>query len=187
MRHRVAPCALALAAAAILISTPAVARAQEEAPEEVSAARLIEDGIAMDGRTVVVWGELVGDYGFRADGHVWAQLNQDSYSVEPLLEDGPLTGSNRGIAIRLPEELVAPLDGPGRYWRRGPVVEVTGVWRFHDPDRAGESYLDVEGLTVIEPARPLDESPNWFVYGLAVVLLVVAAGLWLLVRRDREG
>ena len=56
-----------------------------------------------------------------------------------------LAGANLGIGVRFPAELWPGFDSPGGYRVRGPVVELTGIWRYHDPERGGESYLDVTG------------------------------------------
>lgn len=128
------------------------------------------------GEEVVVTGELVGDYGVRGDGFTWAQLNGDTYAVTPLLEGGEFSGANVGIGIRMPHALAAGLDAPGGYRTRGPLVTVAGRWRFHDPDRGGESYLDVTTLALVEPGRSLSEpvSAGPYLAGLALVALAVA-------------
>ena len=137
---------------------------------EVEVNDLVNDPATYQGPVVVV-GELIGDFGFRRDGSMWTQLNDDSYTFEPVLDDGPLTGSNVGIAVRIPTAIAEELDPPGGYRVRGPVVEVTGIWRYHDPDRSGESYLDVVELAVAEPGRGLSEHPNYLV-GVAGLVLI---------------
>jgi hypothetical protein len=102
---------------------------------------------------------------------MWTQLNDDSYAFEPVLENGPLTGGNIGVAVRIPTAIAEELDAPGGYRVRGPVVEVTGTWRYHDPDRAGESYVDVVELTVMAPGRGLTEHPNYLVGAAGLVLV----------------
>lgn len=138
---------------------------------------LVERGPELAGLEVTVVGEFVGDYGNRRDGFTWTQINGDSYADTPILEGGPLTGSNVGVGVRFATELTKNLDPPGGYLVVGPIVEVTGIWKYHDPGRSGESYLEVTSLTVVAPGRALSEPPNWIVYGLGMVLLVGAATL----------
>jgi hypothetical protein len=62
-------------------------------------------------------------------------------------------------------------------------VQLTGTWRFHDPDRGGESYLEVRSLIVVEPGRHIDEKVNWAVLLSGLVVIGLAAGLWQVRRR----
>jgi hypothetical protein len=158
------------------------------AAEEVTVLEIVELASELGGEEVTVEGELVGDYGFRGDGWTWAQLNGDPYVFQPIREGGLPLGSNVGIGIRLPTELAEGLDPPGGYRNRGPVVRVTGIWKYHDPERQGESYLEVESLSVREPGRQFDEEANWSVFVLGVVLLAAASFVAYLPRRDgRKG
>ncbi len=152
----------------------------------VSAAALVADGEGFSGMEVTVVGELVGDYGFRNDGTVWAQLNGDSYAIRPIAEGGPLRGSNVGIGIRMPADLAANLDPPGRYRRVGPIVSVTGIWRYHDPNRQGESFLDVSALVVDTPGRNLAEHPDWVLYGAALAFAAIAGVVGIVYVRERD-
>lgn len=152
----------------------------------VGAETLLAESAAWDGRTVEVEGELVGDYGWRRDGTVWVQLNDDSYARQALVDGGPLTGPNVGIGIRMDRELATPLGPIGRYRTEGPLVRVSGTWRHHDPSRGGESYLDVTSLTVVAPGRSLVEGPDWWALIGGSVLIAVSLGLeWQ--RRVRAG
>jgi hypothetical protein len=157
-------------------SVPAVA--------QVPVSVLISDPAQYKG-TVTVQGELVGDYGYRSDGTVWTQLNDDSYAREPLLEGGERTGGNVGIGVRIPADLVAGLDPPGGYRKRGPLVQLTGQWEYHDPDRGGESYLDVTELVLIEPGREFGEGISYPAVIIGAALIAAAGVLWL--RRPRSG
>ncbi|MCP4966365.1 MAG: hypothetical protein GY926_14170 [bacterium] len=159
------------AALVLLLSLVGVPAASGQ--ESVDVADLLEAPIDYIGEVSVV-GELIGDYGFRSDDSMWTQLNDDSYAFDPVLDDGALTGGNIGVAVRIPAELAASLDPPGGYRVRGPVVEATGVWKYHDPDRGGETYIDVVGLTVVESGRGLTEHPTWLVGAFGFVLIAYA-------------
>ena len=146
------------------------------AAEEVTVFEIIDMAAQFAGEELTVEGELVGDYGFRNDGWMWTQLNGDAYVAAPLREGGPPVGANIGIGVRIPVELAEGLDPPGGYRNRGPVVRVTGIWKYHDPERQGESYLEVEALTVTEAGRQLDEGANWTAL-ISGSLLLAAAGI----------
>lgn len=149
------------------------------AAEEVSVSDLIEMAAELSGEEVTVDGELIGDYGIRDEGWMWTQLNDDLYARHPIREGGPLQGANIGIGIRIPARLAKDLDPPGGYRHRGPLVSVTGTWKYHDPERQGESYLEVSSLVVIEPGRRLSEGPDWRVYVAGLLLVGAAAVTWL--------
>jgi hypothetical protein len=152
----------------------------------VSAAELLENGERFSGQEVTVVGELVGDYGFRSDGTVWTQLNSDSYAIRPIVAGGPLRGANVGIGIRMPADLANDLDPPGQYRLVGPIVAVTGIWRYHDPQRQGETFLDVTALAVDTPGHDLSEHPNWGIYGAAFAFAAIAGVVSVAYVRERD-
>lgn len=168
-------------AAFMLIPVPGLAA------QEISVSEVIDRAAELDGEVTSVRGELVGDFGKRDDGWTWTQLNGDVYVDAPIREGGAPQGSNTGIGVRIPTELMTDLGPPGGYRYRGPVVRVEGEWRYHDPERQGESYLQVESLVVVEPGYPLTEEVNWLPAVLGLVLVTMAALLALLTgRRDED-
>lgn len=153
----------------------------------VSVSDLLANGEAYNNTPITVEGELVGDYGFRRDGFMWTQLNDDSYAREALVNGGPRTGANTGIGVRMPSSLGEDLDPVGGYRLEGPLVQLGGIWRYHDPERGGETYLDAADLVVIEGGRRLQEGPDWSVFALGVVLIGSSLVLWYQRRRSAEG
>lgn len=160
--------------AAIVLLAPVSPAAAAEDGVQVTVGELLQNAAVVKGR-VVVQGELIGDYGFRSDGSMWTQLNGDTYAYEPVLDGGKLTGGNVGVAVRIPEAIARSLDKPGGYRVRGPLVKIVGQWEYHDPNRGGESYIDVLTLEVLEPGRGLVEHPNYWVLASGLVLIAAAA------------
>jgi len=158
---------------AVLMMPAAPALAQE-----VGVSQLLAESPDWSGREITIDGELVGDYGFRGDGWMWTQLNDDSYVDHPTREGINPVGGNIGVGVRVPSDLAVGLDHPGGYHHRGPVVRITGIWRHHDPGRQGESYLDVESLAVIQPGRALDEGVVWWTVIVGSGLALVSGVLW---------
>lgn len=152
----------------------------------VSVSDLLADGQAYDNTPITVEGELVGDYGFRRDAFMWTQLNDDSYARDALVNGGPRTGANTGIGVRMPSAFGDDLDPAGGYRLEGPLVQLEGIWRYHDPDRGGETYLDVDDLIVIEDGRRLEEGPDWSVFAVGVVLIGASLALWYRRRRTAD-
>lgn len=178
MRARLA--AVVAAGILVLVASPVAAQVA------VRAADLLEAPQDYDGMVVVVEGELVGDYGYRSDGTVWTQLNDDPYARAPIAAGGPPAGGNVGVGVRIPRALVDELDPPGGYRRRGPLVRVEGIWRYHDPATGGNTYLDVLSLTVVEPGLELEEGPDWFGIVVGGALLGLAAAAWMSYRSIRD-
>jgi opacity protein-like surface antigen len=156
------------------------------AVDMVDAATLQEIPQAFSGKQIQITGELIGDYGFRDDGTVWTQLNDDPYATKPLRDGGRLSGSNIGIGVHGDAGLFENLDPPGRYDRAGPLVTVTGTWRFHDPNRSGETYLEIQTLTVDRAGVPLSQSMSTTTLIVGVLFLFAAAGV-LVSARSRLG
>lgn len=174
-----------LAFAGVLILVLLQAIPAQAAADTVSGAALLSSPEKFDGKQVTISGELIGDYGFRNDGHVWAQLNDDAYALAPLRDGGSLRGGNIGIAIRATADLFEGLDPPGRYRTVGPIVRVTGTWRYHDPGRGEETYLEVSTLSLLQPGRPVTESQWPGVPVIGILLILAAAGLLVFGSRRR--
>ncbi len=164
-----------------LLALPRTALARGS--ELVPVSQLVDDGARFDNTEITVEGELVGDYGFRDDGFMWTQINDDSYAREALVDGGPRTGTNVGVGVRMPSALGEGLDPVGGYRLEGPLVQLTGIWRYHDPDRGGESYLEVGELVVVGGGRRLEEGPDWAVLALGVLLLITSVVMWRQHRR----
>lgn len=171
--------ALAVLFAAVVLAAPTAFAADAEL---VPVTDLLDAGATYDNTMITVEGELVGDYGFRHDGFMWTQLNDDSYARYALVDGGPRTGANVGIGVRMPTALGEDLAPVGGYRLEGPLVQLTGVWRHHDPERGGETYLDAASLVIIENGRRLEEGPDWVVFAVGAALIMVALVMW---RRNR--
>jgi hypothetical protein len=172
---------MALVALLTLTAGPAAAAA-------VHVSDLLADPGVYGGTEITLTGELVGDFQRRGD-HVWAQLNDDPYALAPLHSGGSLAGSNTGVGVVLPTGLFESggFTEPGGYRVRGPVVEVTGVWHFHDESRGGESSLAVTTMNVVERERPISEGGDWpvLVVGLVLVIIGLVPPVWRRLTADR--
>ena len=135
---------------------------------------------------VTVEGELVGDYGFRGDGFMWTQLNDDSYARAADRRRRSAPGGNVGIGVRMPVDTLGRWNStqPAGTGLRDRWCSSPGSGRYHDPDRGGESYLEVASLVVIEHGRRLQEGPDWAVFSLGIGLIGVTLVMWRHAVRD---
>lgn len=152
----------------------------------VSVAELDTDPETWNGRSVVVTGEIVGDYSIRSDV-VWVQLNDDDYVETPLAERQAPSGTNSGMGVRLPLDVFDDSWGPaGGYGVRGPIVEVEAVFRHNSPDDQGETFLDASSVELVEPSRPIEQRPGSVLRAsIGVLLTLSGAALWWF-GRDRH-
>lgn len=139
--------------ATALLAIPAASASAQEVSEVSSLLALPHE---FDQQIVRVRGEIVGDYGDRTDV-VWVQVNDDPYVDEPLAVNGRLAGTNTGISVRLSGEVPSSFGTPGGYGVRGPIVEVTGVFRDLDPSLGGLTYIEATEVELIAPSERLSE------------------------------
>ncbi len=167
-----------LAVTALVLLPARVALGQVVGVDELD-----RDPEAFAGRMVTLEGELIGDYGRRGD-MVWVQLNDDPYVEAPIPGGGEPAGTNQGIGLRIPAELFAPdtWGPPGSARYRGPLLRVVGEFRYHDPALAGETYVQVTDVVLLDPARPLPRGELGIPGRIGILLIVVAAVIFAVAR-----
>jgi len=150
----------------------------------VTAVAVLSCPAAFDGVTVTYVGEVVGDV-LQRDGGAWVLVNDDPYALEtgPLPAHGSLAGTNTGLPVWLPEELLAGLGEPGRPGRRGDVVELTGRVVRVDRDDAGGTTLRAESLRIVAAGEPVGEPLD--VPRLVLALVLVGSALAVRVAHGR--
>ncbi len=139
-----------------------------------------------DSQEVIVVGEIIGDFSARGEV-VWFQLNDDAYAATPLPEGPGLQGTNTGIGVRIPRSEWSETWGePGRYGRRGPIVEVTGTFLHNSPADQGETFIDGSQARLVEAARPIANPPASAFRAIAgLVMALLGIGLYNYGRRPR--
>lgn len=168
---------LGLAVALTLIATPALAI------DDVTVAELDALPLNYQNEEVQLVGEIVGDYALQAT-QVWIQVNDDAYVHTPLAEAGP-AGTNAGIGVLIDRQDFGDGWGtPGGYGVRGPVVRVTGVFRYNHGAEMGETYIEATGIELLEPHRAIENAAS--VTPAIVGLVLAGAGVavnWVTRRR----
>lgn len=151
--------------------------------EELDVSTLLARPDSYDQQIVTIRGEIVGDYGDRGDV-VWVQVNDDPYVDQPLAEHERLAGTNTGISVRLSGGIPADFGPPGGYGIRGPIVEVTGVFRDLDPDLGGLTFVEAVEVTLVSPAETFSEPGPDTAAAVAGAALTALGLLALAHRRD---
>lgn len=161
-----------------VLATPAASASAQEVTEVSNLLALPDE---FDQQIVTIRGEIVGDYGDRADV-VWVQVNDDPYVDEPLSVNGRLAGTNTGISVRLSGEVPSTFGSPGGYGVRGPIVEITGVFRDLDPSLGGLTYIEATEVELVAPSERLPE-PGPSAGATATGALLTVLGLLALAQR----
>ncbi|HSJ34930.1 MAG TPA: hypothetical protein VLB85_07735 [Acidimicrobiia bacterium] len=167
--------------------TLAIVSAVPAAATTLEVAEILADPAQYADLRLTITGELVGDYSKRGEG-VWVQVNDDPFVAAPIVAGGDPSTTSTGVGALIPTDLfeAVVVGQPGRYGRTGPLVELDGIFRYHDPDRGGETYLEVEAASLVDPARehPVPGPDRWLWVGAALLLAAIsAAGA---VRRSRR-
>jgi hypothetical protein len=136
-----------------------------------------------DQQVVTIRGEIVGDYGDRGNV-VWVQVNDDPYVDEPLSTSGRLAGTNTGLSVRLTGAIPDGFGAPGGHGVRGPIVEVTGVFRDLDPALGGITFLEATDVVLIESSERLPEPGADTAALVTGAMLTAGALLAMAQRRD---
>jgi hypothetical protein len=151
--------------------------------EELAVSTLLAEPDRYDQQIVTIRGEIVGDYGDRGDV-VWVQVNDDPYVDQPFATDGRLAGTNTGISVRLTGGIPADFGPPGGYGIRGPIVEITGVFRDFDPALGGITFIEAVDVVLESPAEMLPEGGPDTAAAIAGAALTAIALLAMAQRRD---
>jgi len=185
-----------LAVAAVLtvlviatLALPAAALAFES-PNDPSSTELIEQPKKYDGTEITFEGEAIGERMVRG-ADAWIHLNDDAYMYKNVEEGAPLGGFNTGMPVWLPTSLAEKISTFGDYKHQGDIVAVTGIFNAacaqHGGDmdiHASELEMSVGGRDALDPVKPAK-------LVAALVLTLVAAGLWYadrrLSHRERRG
>lgn len=137
-----------------------------------------------DGLVVTYVGELVGDL-LPREGGAWVLVNDDEYALRlgPLPSHREHAGTNAGLSVWLPDDLLGAVTGLGRPGVRGDVVELAGHIERTDPQDGGGLTLRATALTILRPSEPVAEPLDRPQALLAVASVLAGAVAWTLRRR----
>lgn len=129
-----------------------------------------------DGRLVSYVGEVVGDV-LRRDGGAWVLMNDDGYALDvgPLPAHREWAGTNAGLAVWLPDELLPVVHVPGRRGVRGDVLEIEGIFQRQDPTDGGGLSIRAVEATLVSAAKEIDQPlhvPQLIAAGIAAAAAI---------------
>lgn len=122
--------------AIILLMTPAVALADETV---LSPAQVVELDPSLDGTTVVVEGEAVGDVLRALGGGSWVNI----------------LGDEVGLGIWMTADMVERIEHLGHYKHSGDLIRVTGTLNRTCEEHGGEFDVHAEEMEILAPGEPL--------------------------------
>ncbi|PKQ30054.1 MAG: hypothetical protein CVT60_02220 [Actinobacteria bacterium HGW-Actinobacteria-10] len=139
-----------LAIAIVIALTPA------GAAYALTAAEIVDDGIALDGTSVTLTGEAIGE-DLRADAdHRWINLRSD--------------GTGVGVYITNDDANVIETFGSSK--STGDIITVIGKLNVACDTHAGEFDIHADRIELTQPGQAIDNKPEWW----KAVLGLLAAG-----------
>jgi hypothetical protein len=151
---------------ALLLAAPALAPAADVV---LDPAEVVEMGPDLDGETIVVEGEAVGDVLRAMGGGKWVNV----------------LGDEVGLGVWMDDEQVAQIEYLGNYQQSGDRIRVTGGLNTQCAQHGGEFDLHAERVEVVEPGQPREQDPR-IEYALAgLVGMAIGGALYARYRRLR--
>lgn len=158
--------ATALTFAALLL--PSVPARAQSGPPHLTSTQLLAQERRWNGKTVVFEGEVVGSP-FLRGRLTWVTVS-----------DG------NAIGVLLPASQAAKVRAFGSYSEHGDMVAVTGVFWRTDPAEGGETDIVGRSIRILKPGYPVDHPTDPVMWWTGGALVVLASGLWLLLRRQTQ-
>lgn len=140
------------------------------AGDTVTLVYLVENAAALDGQTVTIQGEVVGDVMMRGD-FGWINV-------------GDATGD---VGVWAPAESLRKVQYAGRYHAKGDIVRVTGVFHRADPEHGGDLDIHAGQVEVVEAGGPVSRPRGQERLPWALASLTGALALGVVVWRRKGG
>lgn len=129
----------------------------------------------MDGQTVQITGEVVGD-----------RINAGTDGAHSWLMIEAIDGSYAELAVYVPNAAADLVDTYGAYGRQGTVMQLRGTFNLSCPDHEGLSDLHAEHYAVVSKGSYAPDTLNVAKFVPGTVLLLIGGGLLLVFYRLRE-
>lgn len=129
----------------------------------------------MNGQTVQVTGEVVGD-------RITAEYDP-AFCWLTLQETG---GSYAEISVYLPKTMTTAIDTYGAYGRQGTILQVRGTFNLACRDHNGASCLHATNSSKVAPGKALDIAPDKGHLSVGLVVLVMGLAMLFAHHKLRE-
>lgn len=150
-------------------------------PNEPSSGGLVDAPKEWDGKTVSFTGEAIGEAMVRGD-KAWIHLNDDAYYLENVEEGAHLGGYNTGMAVWIDASLAKQIQFFGDYKHEGDVAKVSGVFNAACAEHGGDMDIHATSLEILTSGRDAKDPVKTDKVVWAVVLALIAGGLYVLNR-----
>lgn len=129
-------------------------------PQLIKINEIIEGANSLDGKSVIIQGEVIGDVMPRKD-YVWFNV-QDASGVMGVWASG-----------KLAEQILVA----GDYEFQGDIVEVSGIFKKADRDLGGEICIRAEMVDILNRGKKSEHTLNPVKVKIALVLSILCATL----------
>lgn len=135
---------------------------------------LINQAKQLDGQTVLIKGEVIGNIMPRGD---FAWFN---------IED-----SSGAIGVWAPSGLTKIIQYAGNYKTKGDIIEIEGTFVRADPELLGETGIRARRISLVKQGEPIDHPVNMVkaeaVIGLLLWVICLGFIRWTIIKRWRFG
>jgi len=164
-------CMLCLTAALLLLVQQTAAQTLEKVPEaqKVTSEILLNNTFQYDGKTVIYFGEVVGDVMGRGQ-IAWISVYDGTYA----------------IGVYVPLEMLGENMISGDYHHKGDMIEVTGVFNRACSEHGGDTDIHAKSVRVIAPGYVVEHPVSMSKVFFTLLVLVANIPLIIVMRRIKN-
>lgn len=144
---------------------------------DVSIEELASADTYLDGQTVQVVGEVIGDRIHASDDgdYSWITLQSTDRSYSE-------------VGVYMPDSFINMIDGYGKYGTRGTVLQVRGTFNLACVDHQGANEIHAEHVSVISRSEKIDIpfSAGMLFPGLLLIFVGAISMLVFIVLQERQ-
>lgn len=152
----------------VLLLAPGVAHAAGD--ETLSAIAILNDRVALDGKTVALEGEVIGEALHADEGGVWLSV----------------LSAETAMGVFIPAGMAEPITTFGDYKHTGDTVRVVGEFNRACNQHGGDMDIHAESLIVVAPGERREHPVELWKFGLAFLGFATAGASYAYTRWKRR-